>query len=285
VKYTAVITTKENDIRTAHQLKEELEGRRQRTAGDLSRGSNSYLAQARLEHRAEIEEIYQRIHRYHSEIDDTRFTIATKETELLMILRELMAYDIFAPEHHFDGDRIVRRKKTGGPNEVSEYLVPLGTFWRPITMGEHIVDPQSEEAKYWADYDTGPKPERAGDFLAPALKKHAQPDEYHGSGPNVGRSPGYPGEQDDQGPRSRKQDRWDEPRSERKGEWPPQGLEGINRLRKVVPEKRPANLAFEKYKNPSFAKEAAHMEDITKTLHARAEPERDRRKLGYEDPF
>ena len=53
----------------------------------------------------------------------------------------------------------------------------------------------------------------------------------------------------------------------------------------MVPEKRPANLAFEKYKNPSFAREAAHMEEITKTLHARAEPERDRRKLGYEDPF
>ena len=29
-----------------------------------------------------------------------------------------MAFDMFAPEHHFDGDRIIKQKKTAGSNEV-----------------------------------------------------------------------------------------------------------------------------------------------------------------------
>lgn len=39
---------------------------------------------------------------------------------------------------------------------------------------------------------------------------------------------------------------------------------------------RPEHLAFPKLTNPSFAREAAHIADLTRTLHAKAQPERDR---------
>jgi len=47
-------------------------------------------------------------------------------------------------------------------------------------------------------------------------------------------------------------------------------------LRKVEEVERPEHLAFPKLTNPSFAREAAHIADLTRTLHAKAQPERDR---------
>lgn len=49
--------------------------------------------------------------------------MAQKETELVIVLRELMSWDMFAPENHFDGDHIINRKN--GAGSANDILVPL----------------------------------------------------------------------------------------------------------------------------------------------------------------
>jgi len=186
-----------------------------------------------------------------------------------------MAFDMFAPEHHFDGDRIVKRKKDDGSNEVADFIVPLETFWRPINLGDHNVDPESEEAKYWKDYTTGPRPEQRGDFLAPAIMDHARPnfdEDSFTSGPaRDGRSAAQQEDLDrDKSYKYKKYDKFDDQKSEKSDKFRPPRQEGINRLRKVIEEKRPNEMAFKKFTNPSFAREAEHMADLTRTLYAKA---------------
>jgi len=116
--------------------------------------------------------------------------MAQKETELALVLRELVSCDVFAPEHHFDGDRLVKQgADAGGAKSAKDILVPVDTFWRPVTLGEYYVDPDADEGRqaeqYYerlrakADKAKGKDDDRAsgaaqaaagrGTFLGPAL--------------------------------------------------------------------------------------------------------------------
>lgn len=76
---------------------------------------------------------------------DCRFQRADRETELLIVFRELMQIDIFAHESYFDGDRLTRQG-LGKSDNQSYNDVPLKTFWIPSYQYENYVDPNSEEA-------------------------------------------------------------------------------------------------------------------------------------------
>ncbi len=94
--------------------------------------------------KAEVAEIDESIDKQNRKIDDVRYQMASIETELLQVFRELIAYDYFAPEHYFDGDRVVFKEDS---NMEQKIVVPLATFWRPVVASEHQIDPLSNEAK------------------------------------------------------------------------------------------------------------------------------------------
>lgn len=70
---------------------------------------------------------------YEKQIDEIRFQMAQRETEVLLVLRELTTCDIYAPETHFNGDNLTRQGKYAKINNQGDlYDVPLRTFWIPV---------------------------------------------------------------------------------------------------------------------------------------------------------
>ena len=67
-----------------------------------------------------------------------RHEISAKETELLLVFRELMAYDFFAPDHLFDRERLIRQREN--KEAAEQYVIPLNTFWRPLEMASADID-------------------------------------------------------------------------------------------------------------------------------------------------
>ena len=45
------------------------------------------------------------------DLQDQRFEISAKETELLLAFRELMAYDFHVADHYFNREELLRRKQ------------------------------------------------------------------------------------------------------------------------------------------------------------------------------
>jgi hypothetical protein len=46
-----------------------------------------------------------------------RFDISAKETELVLILRELLTWDYFAPDHYFEENYLIQKEKSKVENE------------------------------------------------------------------------------------------------------------------------------------------------------------------------
>ena len=69
------------------------------------------------------------------EISDNRFEISSKETELLLIFNELISYDFYVPDNHFETSQYDTERKH---RRTETYSVPLHNFWRPIEMAEYI---------------------------------------------------------------------------------------------------------------------------------------------------
>jgi len=67
-----------------------------------------------------------------------------KETELILIFRELMSWDYLLDEH------VVKQKKEPNANkrDIERYLVPMKTFWQPLPNFErydnNIFAPKEE---------------------------------------------------------------------------------------------------------------------------------------------
>ena len=123
--------------------------------------------------KAESKEIKAEISRLERSIDDIRFRMAQRETELLIVFRELMCWDIFAPEHYFDGDQLTKQDKWNTDAANNDFLVPLTTFWRPIALDDPGMDPNSKEGreKYASTGIAASEHAQArGAFLAGAVK-------------------------------------------------------------------------------------------------------------------
>jgi hypothetical protein len=105
--------------------------------------------------------------------------MAQRETELLIVFRELMTYDAFVPDHYFDGDRLLKQDKWASSATNDEFLVPTKTFWLPIALDDGVVDPDSAEARvinqdHWRAVSSSHlgSPER-GTYLAPPVHEAA----------------------------------------------------------------------------------------------------------------
>ena len=85
--------------------------------------------------------IQKQIEQAHQNIKGSEFKIARMENELLLVLRELMNFNIYAPENMFDGDTVI--KKDLDTSAIDE-LVPLNTFWIPIIGQEGGSDPDAK---------------------------------------------------------------------------------------------------------------------------------------------
>ena len=97
--------------------------------------------------------------------------MANKETELLIVFQELVSCDIYAPEHYFYGDKLLKQG-IFAQKSADQVLVPLKTFWLPvINVEEDYVDPNSEEAIKYRIYQPIPQNNDVGQFLAPSIKK------------------------------------------------------------------------------------------------------------------
>jgi len=104
--------------------------------------------------------------------------MAQRETELLIVFRELMTWDVFVPDHYFDGDRLLKQDKWASSATNDEFLVPIKTFWLPIALDDALVDPNSTEGR---DHYMLPVPDayssERGTFLPGAVhdaaKRHA----------------------------------------------------------------------------------------------------------------
>ena len=76
------------------------------------------------------------------EVQEYRHQVSMKETELLLIFRELEACDFYVTEHVFQQQ--VNPQRSG---KAEQYLVPMETFWQPVLVdGEY--DPDLNQAKY-----------------------------------------------------------------------------------------------------------------------------------------
>lgn len=74
--------------------------------------------------------------------------MAQRETEVLLVLRELIACDIYAPETHFNGDMLTKQGKYAKINDTgADYTVPRRTFWIPLDAMDENIDPKSAEAE------------------------------------------------------------------------------------------------------------------------------------------
>lgn len=162
--------------------------------------------------------------------------MAQRETELLIVFRELMVWDVFAPEHYFDGDRLTKQDKWSTEAANSDVLVPLTTFWRPVALDEPGVDPNSKEGreKYSLTGAAALEPPQArGVFLAGAIKAAMRPSLMPGGGGST---------------------------STDRATYAP----GYSMLRQLeAGQERPANLVFQQLTNPSFGREAAHLADLS----------------------
>lgn len=69
-------------------------------------------------------------------LKEQRFEISSKETQLLLIFRELMSFDFYVADHYFERDflELKREKKIA----QERYIVPLQTFWKPIEFNEYF---------------------------------------------------------------------------------------------------------------------------------------------------
>lgn len=98
--------------------------------------------------------------------------MAQRETELLIVFRELMSWDVFVPDHYFDGDRLLKQDKWASSATNDEFLVPIKTFWLPIALEDAVVDPDSKEGREYMlpVPDTYLNPPTRGAFLPAPVK-------------------------------------------------------------------------------------------------------------------
>lgn len=68
-----------------------------------------------------------------------------KETELVLIFRELMSCDLYVPDYYFDKTLMLDRKKQ--EQLMESYILPIRTFWRPVYF-EPYQEPNLMEPKF-----------------------------------------------------------------------------------------------------------------------------------------
>ena len=184
--YTNFISKLEDDIVEHRKALVDTEQMLRRDAANLSSNHHSSFAEDVLDmkyHDAKKskDELHEAIAAAENNINDSRYKIAKRETELLMVFRELMSCEIHAPDHYFDGDILLRQGKGVRKNDVDDqiYQVPLSTFWIPTMQHDSYVDPHSDEAaKFTVQLPThhqrGP-----GIGLSKGLRRQAEDEHYN----------------------------------------------------------------------------------------------------------
>lgn len=75
-----------------------------------------------------------------------RQRISQKETELLLIFREIMAFDVMVPDVYFERQLQIQRGNQAQAEKLDDvFAVPVKTFWRPVEFGEYVEDPKLVE--------------------------------------------------------------------------------------------------------------------------------------------
>lgn len=148
------LTVKENEKYVESLIKEERDLLRRlgeaqpHQRGYQSKGvANPYLDGLPDKIKKEINEVKEKARNVSNETNDIRFKMAQSETELLIVFRELMSWDMFVPENYFDGDRLLKQDQWASSDQNQEFLIPTKTFWLPVVLDDDIIDPDSAEAQ------------------------------------------------------------------------------------------------------------------------------------------
>ena len=69
-------------------------------------------------------------------MQDYRLKISTKETELLLVFRELIAWDFLVDDIYFENLRATQLKK-----ETAEtFNIDISTFWKPVELEARYIE-------------------------------------------------------------------------------------------------------------------------------------------------
>lgn len=122
----------------------------------------------------EMKKVEMEINTCHKRINDTRFKMSKRETELLLVFRELCGCEIHAPEECFKGDRVVKQGKAAALVEdtTDDIVRPMTNFWRPLRYEhEYLVKPNSEQAQRYQVEEADSFRDEPGKFLAEGLRE------------------------------------------------------------------------------------------------------------------
>ena len=86
--------------------------------------------------KAEVKAQGQQLAVLERKVDDSRYQMAQRETELLLVLREACRCELWAPENYFDGDRLVRQGRLEQLTNPEEFQIPLSTYWWALDMDD-----------------------------------------------------------------------------------------------------------------------------------------------------
>ncbi len=68
-------------------------------------------------------------------LEKLRYQTTMKESELVLIFRELMSWDFSVPDYYFDQNLMLDRKKQEQLKDT--YMLPIRTFWRPVYFDDY----------------------------------------------------------------------------------------------------------------------------------------------------
>lgn len=175
-KYQRVINIFSDQVEALEKEKSQIDMKqtRARRARD---GSSSIMDNAVKRFNDEMKKMEMEINTCHKRIADTRFKMSKRETELLLVFRELCGCEIHAPEDCFKGDRLVKQGQAAALAEdtTDDIVRPMATFWRPLYFErEYLVKPRSDQARRYQMEEGDVVPEEAGKFLGDGLKVQLQ---------------------------------------------------------------------------------------------------------------
>lgn len=132
--------------------------------GVQDRAAQSRLSQVRRRYEAALE----KARASDSALSEQRFEITSKETELLLVFRELMSCDFYVPDHYFDREQLMRKKEK--KQALEQFVVPLKTFWREIELEEYYETDLTDK-RYFKKVNPMPDIQsKIGQFLSKPLR-------------------------------------------------------------------------------------------------------------------
>lgn len=251
-KYQRMVNIFSDQVTTLEDEKSQI-NEKQQQARRARDGSSLIMDNAVRRFNEEMKRVEMEINTCQKRISDTRFKMSKRETELLLVFRELCGCEIHAPEDRFKGDRLVKQGKAAALLEdTSDDIVrPMANFWRPLRYEhEYLVKPNSEQAQRYQVEEEDSVRDEPGKYLADGLRERlraagtTRPAATDAK--EAGRSP-----KDEQSHSAK----FDHPQKRK-----------VNKLREFQRPEFKEDIRFRALKNPAYAREKETMAHLRRDL-------------------